>query len=314
MNKVSGLLPIFKPTGMTSKDVSRTLTRRFGKIKMGHVGTLDPDADGVLPVLLGSATKLQDYLVNMPKSYRFTITFGTATDSFDATGNVVATAPWQHVTRDAVDRELSTLTGQIIQTPPLYSAVKLDGKELYKHARGQQVVSPETLASLARKVTVYEIKVLRFAPPELELMVRCSKGTYVRSIGVDLAAKLSTVGHITALRREESAGITLDQCVPLTTMTSESTGILDFLRPLNRLAIGLPVLKTNDNVALQRLMSGQNIQMTRGELIEQLDTKDMGDACHRGILLQDSNGESVGIAEILSIVEQSVTIHLKRGL
>ena len=131
----TGVLPIHKPRGMTSKDVSRVLQRILGRVKMGHVGTLDPDAEGVLPVLFGAATRVQDLLLNSPKTYFCIVFLGETTDSLDREGTVTATAPWEHVTLAAAREAATAFLGPIEQVPPAFSAVKYQGKALYTYAR-----------------------------------------------------------------------------------------------------------------------------------------------------------------------------------
>lgn len=315
MAELSGLLPVFKPCGMSSRDASRVLIKRHGKFKFGHVGTLDPDADGVLPVLLGHATKLQDYLLEMPKSYRFILKLGTATTTLDASGEVTESKPWEHVTEDALKCALPNFLGPIRQIPPMYSAVKMNGKELYKHARGGQLeLSEAEKERLVRQVTVYEINLLRFASPECELSVKCSKGTYIRTIADDLARLLGTVGHVTFLRREHSAGFSVDQCHTLEQLTAPEVDIANFLIPMADIAIGLPVWKPNDNVTIQRLLNGQNLRISMSDFLAETEDCPSIDVMHlRGFLIRNEHGHGIGIGEV-TLEHNQVLIHLKRGL
>lgn len=320
MTEFSGLLPVFKPTGMTSRDASRVLIRRHGVFKFGHVGTLDPDADGVLPVLLGNATKLQDYLLEMPKSYRFIITLGTATTTLDASGDVTESKSWDHVTRDAVLEHMSTFQGQIRQVPPLFSAVKMKGKELYKHARnGQSSLSDDEKQQLIRTVTVYNIDLVRMTLPELELTVRCSKGTYIRTIADDLARCLGTVGHVTFLRRELSAGFDLAECHTLETLTAPDVTIEQFLIPMQRIAIGLPVWQPSDILSAQRLLNGQILRCSQAEFLNEcVGCSAVADESGpQRFLIRDIHGNGIGIGDVTNVYssdQQQVMIHLKRGL
>lgn len=315
MIEYSGLLPIFKPSGMSSRDASRVLVHRYGKFKFGHVGTLDPDADGVLPVLLGNATKLQDYLLEMPKAYRFIVKLGTATTTLDASGEVTETKSSDHVTRESVVTALKAFVGPIRQIPPLFSAVKMDGQELYKHARkGQTSLSDEEKDRLARSVTVYDIELLRIDSSELELRVKCSKGTYVRTIADDLTRMLGTVGHVTFLRRELSAGFPLDACHTLETLTAPEASISQYLIPMQNIAIGLPVWQPGDIVATQRLLNGQKLRFSLAEFLSGcMDDASVNLAEAQRFLIRDLDGNGVGIGEVIENQNQ-VMIHLKRGL
>lgn len=316
MQEYSGLLPVFKPTGMSSRDASRVLIRRHGSFKFGHVGTLDPDADGVLPVLLGNATKLQDYLLDMPKAYRFKILFGAATTTLDASGEVTESKPWEHVTGTMIEGVLKCFLGPIVQIPPLFSAVKMDGKELYKHARsGQTSLSEEEKNRLSRRVTVHSIELLNVTLPEVELKVTCSKGTYIRTIADDLARRLDTVGHVTFLRRELSAGFPLESCHSLETLTAPDASLAAFLIPMQAISIGLPVWQPSDKLTAQRLLNGQKLQCSLSEFMTGCKDCAPIDMSSPGrFLIRDSHDHGIGIGEVTPIPEQQVMIHLKRGL
>lgn len=315
MAELSGLLPVFKPSGMSSRDASRVLIRRHGKFKFGHVGTLDPDADGVLPVLIGHATKLQDYLLCMPKSYRFVLKFGTATTTLDASGEVTESLPFDHITEEAVQDGIAHFLGNIRQIPPMFSAVKMDGKELYKHARGgHSALSDDEKQRLSREVAVYEIKLLRFSLPECELKVTCSKGTYIRTIGDDLGRLLGSVAHVTFLRRELSAGFSLDQCHTLERLTEPNANISDFLIPMKDIAIGLPVWQPSDNVRIQRLLNGQKLRLSVSDFLKEMHgCPAIDDIPSNGFLIRDEHSHGVGIGEV-TLETNQVLIHLKRGL
>ncbi len=313
MTQVAGLLPVFKPLGMTSKDVSRRILKRFGKIKIGHVGTLDPDADGVLTVLIGAATKLQDYLLDMNKSYAFTIRFGSATTTLDASGEVVSTADFSHISKADIENAALNFIGKISQIPPMYSAVKFKGKELYKYARQQEKTEIDC-ATLARDVYIYKIEVLDFDGQDASLICECSKGTYVRTLAVDIATKVGTVGHVTKLRRSASSGIDINECQPLDAITDEKYTIDQFMIPLNKISIGLPIFTSNDNVQSRRFLDGQRVKLEAKFFLEfSKGCQDFNVSPKQTILLQNQNSESIGIGEV-SFSDDHFTIHLKRGL
>ncbi|GAB2484671.1 tRNA pseudouridine(55) synthase TruB [Alkalibacterium psychrotolerans] len=217
---MEGILPIWKEAGMTSHDVVYKLRKILKTKKIGHSGTLDPAVDGVLPVAVGKATKVIEYMVDSDKIYKGEVTLGIATSTEDATGEVVdSKAVESDLKEQQVDDILDSFIGEISQTPPYYSAVKVNGKRLYEYAReGKEVERP------TRKVTVKEFK--RLSPLQFNeenqtvsftFEVLCGKGTYVRTLAVDAGAKLGYPAHMSQLTREASGGfsgseaLTLDQ-------------------------------------------------------------------------------------------------------
>ena len=308
-SELSGLIPINKPRGITSKDVSRALMRRFGKIKLGHVGTLDPDADGVLPVLIGRATKLQDYLLDLSKAYSFELTLGVATDTLDATGQVVAERPWAHVTREDVERAIKDFHGEITQVPPIYSAIKYQGKELYKYAHAGREAGNLPLDDLRRRVHVSSLAIDYFDLPKIGMTVFCGKGTYVRTIGNDLAAALGTVGHITKLTRILSAGIELQNCITIEQATADEATLQSVMTPIDQLSIGLPTWTPGDMLLLQRLVDGQHVFLPTDQSPSIVGTDGQMD-----ILAKSTDGRSVGIINVVSLDGDRVKLHMKRGL
>ncbi len=312
MTPLSGMLPIFKPIGMTSKDVSRRLIKRFGKLKIGHVGTLDPDADGVLTVLIGSATKLQDYLLDMKKCYEFSLKFGTSTDTLDASGEVTGTSDFSHINTASIEKECLNFLGNIEQTPPMYSAVKYKGKELYKYARSNsEAVSDAALDNLKRPVIIYDFKLLGYQEGTARFHVECSKGTYVRTLGADLAKNLGTLAHVVELRRVLSSGVSLHECHSLETLTSAESQISDFLVPIQKISINLPIWTTNDTVLTNRILNGQHVEMEQTEFNLNLDRTN--DSNFKTVGINDASGSKVGIGEISYFDNNHVIIHLKRG-
>ncbi len=212
---VEGMLNIDKPAGLTSHDVVNRVRRVAGLRRVGHAGTLDPLATGVLLVCLGRATRLVEYLVGQPKTYEVMIRLGQNTDTYDAEGAVVAERPC-HFTPDDLTTALAQFRGPIQQIPPLYSAIKKEGQPLYKLARQGKEVEIE-----ARAVTIYELEQLAFDLPLLTLRIVCSSGTYIRSLAHDLGEVLGCGGHVAALRRTAVGEFTLDTAVPLGTLTPE---------------------------------------------------------------------------------------------
>jgi tRNA pseudouridine55 synthase len=208
---MDGVVVVDKPVGMTSFDVVRKVRRAARVKRVGHGGTLDPLASGVLPICLGEATKLAQFLLDADKEYDVTLCLGVETDSYDAAGAVTARADASGVDEARVRAALPAFTGRISQKPPVYSALKRDGRPLYDYARaGEEVeIAP-------REVTVHELAFVAWQGPEaVSLRMRCSKGTYVRSLVFDLGRTLGVGAHVTALRRTRSGPFALDAALPL---------------------------------------------------------------------------------------------------
>ncbi len=194
--RVDGILLLDKPAGASSNRVLQKARRLFNARKAGHTGSLDPFATGMLPVCFGSATKVSAYLLESSKEYRVEATFGTATDTADLDGSVIAEAAVPSADVEAVTAVLSSFVGESQQIPPMYSALKHQGKRLYTLARaGIEVERPP------RTIRIDWIRLEALDWPRLCFSVRCSKGTYVRSLAVDIAARLNSVAHLSALRR-----------------------------------------------------------------------------------------------------------------
>jgi tRNA pseudouridine55 synthase len=205
------VLVIDKPSGLTSFDVVRAVRRATGVRRVGHGGTLDPLASGVLPICLGEATKLAQFLLAADKEYEVTVRLGVETDTDDADGAPTATHDAQSIGEAAVRQALGRFRGAIDQVPPVYSALKRDGKALYAHARAGAPVVPES-----RAVVVHALELTRFeGPAAVGLRVHCSKGTYIRSIARDLGRALGVGAHVTTLRRTRSGPFSLAEARPL---------------------------------------------------------------------------------------------------
>lgn len=197
MSSTAGVLPVDKPEGPTSHDVVAMARRALGTRRIGHTGTLDPFASGLLLLCLGPATRLAEYLTGLSKTYTATVRLGTSTDTDDHTGTVVSsTDAWRDLDADAIGRALEAQTGDIRQLPPVYSAKKVAGERMYAAARRGEAVERTPVA-----VTIHSIRVLRVDLPEVEIEVHCSSGTYIRAIARDLGEALGVGGHLTALRR-----------------------------------------------------------------------------------------------------------------
>jgi tRNA pseudouridine55 synthase len=217
-----------KPAGPTSHDVVERIRRRFGFRKVGHGGTLDPQATGLLIILLNRGTKFSTGIIGQDKSYEGTLRLGIATDSHDAQGQVVREADWRAVTAERLAAEAARLTGDMMQVPPMVSAVKKDGVPLYKRARRGEEVERQ-----ARLIHVYEFTILAFRPPEADFRIRCTKGTYVRKLCADVGDALGCGAHLSALRRTAIGAVTIDQALPLDeVLTLDREALLGRIVPL----------------------------------------------------------------------------------
>ena len=196
---VNGIINVYKEKGYTSFDVVAKMRGIFGQKKIGHTGTLDPDAQGVLPVCLGKATKVCDLLTDKDKVYKATILLGIQTDTLDISGKVCNKAV-VNVTEQQVRDVISTFVGTIEQVPPMYSALKVNGKKLYELAR-----EGKTIERKARKVSIYDITIDEICLPEVVMTVSCSKGTYIRSLCDDIGTKLGCYGCMKELLRTKVA-------------------------------------------------------------------------------------------------------------
>ena len=208
--EMEGIILVDKPRDHTSHDV---VARLRGKLKMkriGHAGTLDPMATGLLVILVGKATKVSQYLVSLDKEYEGTIELGKVTDTQDAEGEVMATKPVPVLTEDEVQATIKSFLGDQYQLPPMYSAIKIAGQPLYKAARkGEEVVREP------RFIRVMSWDLLRFASPQIDFRLRCTKGTYVRTLAHDLGAKIGCGAHLAALRRTATDKFTVSQALTL---------------------------------------------------------------------------------------------------
>ncbi len=215
---MDGVLVIDKPSGPTSFDVVRQVRSLLRLKKVGHTGTLDPMATGVLPLCLGEATKVAGFITEGDKAYDATVRLGSETDTLDAEGQVTAQAPVPPLTPALIEEALARFRGTFDQVPPMYSAVKVGGKRLYELAR-----AGEEVERAARRVTVYELILRDFSADRLQLSVRCSKGFFVRTLAQDVGRALGCGAHLEALRRTASGPFSLARALPL----AELPGLLE---------------------------------------------------------------------------------------
>jgi tRNA pseudouridine55 synthase len=245
----TGVLVVDKPAGMTSHDVVAKVRRAAGTRRVGHTGTLDPDATGVLICCIGQATRLVQYLQDSPKTYQATMVLGLATTTQDAAGEPTFEADASHVDESALCSVLSRFHGDILQVPPMVSALKVDGERLYEKARRGEVVERD-----ARPVTVHDLVLEEFQPGErasASFLVTVSPGTYVRTIAHDVGEALGVGGSLTALRRLANGGFTSDTAIPLADVEAAGEdGTIDELLLSPREALrGYPSVEVEAEVA-----------------------------------------------------------------
>ena len=255
---VDGVLLLDKPSGITSNAALQRVKRLFRARKAGHTGSLDPLASGMLPICLGQATKISAYLLDADKTYRVTMRIGARTDTADADGQIVEESSVNTIERDALESALEQFRGEIMQIPPMYSALKKDGRRLYELARAGEVVEREP-----RPVRIYDLSVDSWDAAEPVLVVRCSKGTYIRTLVEDIAAAAGTLAHVAVLRRltvspfAESGLITMAQ---LESAAESDEGALDaLLRPIDEAISDWPEVSLNAEQAFY-LLRGNPVQ------------------------------------------------------
>ena len=205
-----GIISVDKPHGMTSMEVVRRVKRATGIKRVGHGGTLDPIATGVIPICIGQATRMMEYIVDGSKEYRGVVELGVTTDTYDSAGKVTQTADFGHLSREQVEAALESFHGQIDQVPPMYSALKKDGKRLYELARKGIEVE-----RAPRNVSVYDIELTDWAPPLATVQVHCGRGFYMRSLAYDLGRTLECGGHLKSLVRLRSGPFKIQESVTL---------------------------------------------------------------------------------------------------
>ncbi|MCP3676716.1 MAG: tRNA pseudouridine(55) synthase TruB [Deltaproteobacteria bacterium] len=220
---LAGVLVIDKPGGMTSHDVVMRVRRILGVKKVGHTGTLDPMATGLLPLCIGGATKIARFIEGGEKEYRATIKFGVETDTYDAEGKVVAASDTSGVSEEMVVEALAQFRGKIQQIPPMYSAVKIGGTPLYKLARKGITVEREP-----KEVEISAIDVEEFTMPLLTMKITCSKGTYIRTLCHDLGRAVGCGAHLVALRRTRSGYFSIHDAI---TLDADKGEIVDRIVP-----------------------------------------------------------------------------------
>ena len=277
-----------KPPGLTSNRALQMAKRLYGAAKAGHTGSLDPLATGVLPLCFGEATKFSQYLLDADKAYTSSFVLGVATATGDAEGEVLATQDASGVTRDDIERALESFRGEIDQVPSMFSAIKHDGKPLYKLAREGREVERK-----ARRVVIKQLELRAFRPgkkAEVDIYLECSKGTYVRSIAEDLGKALGCGAHVGALRRTRAGPFEIADSVTLNTLealkSNEQVAAMDkLLLPADTALGGLPLVKLSESGGFY-LRQGQPVQVPNAP-------------CNGMVRVALETGEFLGIGEIL---------------
>lgn len=283
---IDGVLLLDKPLGMSSTAAGQRVRRLLRIDKVGHVGSLDPLASGMLPLCLGEATKLAGEILEGDKVYRFTISLGAATSTGDREGEVIETQPVPTLDSAQVQRVLAGFLGDSLQTPPMYSAIKQDGQPLYRLARAGKTVERQP-----RPIRIERLELLGQPEPHtLDCRVTCGKGTYVRVLAEDIARALGTVGHVIALRRESVAPFAPAQMVDLATVEERARqGLPLTLVGLSEAVAHLPLIRL-DEAGTRRISQGQQVVMPG--LPPQIDQL---------LRLEDSTGRFLGLGRVAGV-------------
>lgn len=229
--RIDGFIIVDKPSGVISFDIVKEIKKRFRIKKVGHIGTLDPFATGVLPIALNEGTKLIPFLGEEPKEYEAVMKVGEETTTGDLTGRVTLQMPWDMVSNEIVFQTFSNFLGKIQQIPPMFSAIKQDGKRLYKLARQGKEIERKV-----REVEIFSLKILEIDLPLIKFFVSCSKGTYIRTLAVDIGRRLKCGAHLIDLRRKRSGFFTLENSIYWDTLTQlfKPEDLYPYIIPLKR--------------------------------------------------------------------------------
>ena len=252
---LEGVLVVHKEAGWTSHDVVAKVRRLLGGSKVGHAGTLDPSATGVLPILVGRATRIAEYLINWDKEYRAVLRLGETTDTQDATGQVLNRVDPCEVTEDVLQTVIARFRGVQQQLPPMYSAVKVGGQPLYKAARAGRTVD-----RVERSIAIHQLEIVAVHGRDVVMRIVCSKGTYVRTLCADIGQALRVGGHLYALERRRVGPLSIEQAVTIDQVAGHlATGTLPMqFISLDQLLFQLPAVVVNAEQA-QRVLHGSPI-------------------------------------------------------
>ena len=246
---LSGGLLINKEIGLTSRQEVNNISHKLGERKAGHIGTLDPFADGLLVVLLGTATKISPFLEVMDKTYLATLKLGVKTNTGDLTGEVIENKKIPKLTKDKISGIFQGFLGKSSQIPPIFSAIKVNGKELYKYARKGIEIERKP-----REITIYKLDLVSFEKDEITFLAKVSKGTYIRTLGEDIAEKLGTVGHLTKLTRTEVGPYSLKDAKRSSEVTSSD------LLPIEKMLAHLKTFEVEGELA-KKALNGMHFRL-----------------------------------------------------
>lgn len=286
-DNIAGIINIYKEKGFTSHDVVNIVRKTLGRVKTGHTGTLDPEAEGVLPVCIGKATKLADYIAADIKEYRCELTLGVKTTTEDHTGEILEVLPVECNKQDIESAVLSFI-GEYNQKPPMYSAIKVNGKKLYELAREGKEIERKT-----RLINIYDINDINVtANNKVEMTVLCSKGTYIRTLCKDIGDKLGCGGHMSVLLRTRSGNFYLKDSVKLEQLKAMVTDdrLNEILQPMENVLSKYNKV-TVDNKAEKYLYNGNKIS------INYLDNKGVNE--NEKVIVYDCNNRLIGVYQVV---------------
>ena len=272
---MEGILVVNKPAGYTSHDIVSKIRKQLNIKKVGHTGTLDPLATGVLPILLGNGTKLSKYLMNHNKKYIATIKLGEKTESGDLEGKVIEQKEVPSFSKEQVQAVLTNFKGKQKQIPPMYSAIKVNGKKLYEYARNGEMVVVEP-----REIDIYNIELIGYQLKEIKFKVECSKGTYIRSLCEDIAEKLGTVGTMSALQRTQVGEFKIENAINIEDIENEQKVRESLITP--------------EKLFLDK----EKIELTQKELVHFLNGVKLSKTCEDGIYRIYVEQKFIGIGEV----------------
>ncbi|MDZ4857990.1 MAG: tRNA pseudouridine(55) synthase TruB [Candidatus Hydrogenedentes bacterium] len=294
---MTGILLVDKPSGMTSHDVVDCIRHAARMKRIGHTGTLDPAATGLLILCLGHATRLSEFLTGLDKVYEGTMRFGIITDSYDLDGKVVEERPVPKITNEEIQEAFDGLSGEILQIPPMVSAVKVKGERLYKLAR-----KGETIEREPRKITVREFALLGYAPPDAAFRVRCTRGTYARALAYDVGEKLGCGATLASLRRTAVGKHTIERAKPVDAFASPED-VAGSLLPVDDV-LELPAVRVR-KASRGAVIAGATLE--RPDLVEECSI-DKG-----WVQVKSETGELLAMGEVHAI-DGVVSIQPKRVL
>ncbi|MFD1735861.1 tRNA pseudouridine(55) synthase TruB [Bacillus salitolerans] len=300
---MDGILLLHKPKGLTSHDCVFKVRKLLKTKKVGHTGTLDPDVTGVLPICIGRATKIAEYVTGTSKTYIGEVTIGYSTITEDSSGEIVQKKEVDRtITRSEIEEVLQGLMGKQLQTPPMYSAVKVNGKRLYEYARkGMEIERP------TREITIHDLQLLddrsvfEGETISFQFKVTCSKGTYVRTLAVTIGEKLGFPAHMSHLIRTASGGFQIEECITFEEIEKvlELGQIQSILIPLERALAHLPNLQIDDKVAM-KVRNGAVLEAV--ELLNNAPFIVLLDESHRALAIYEKHPSKPGLMKPMKVL------------